>query len=188
MTTTDNYYFSIDFEARGPSFKLHGINAVGIVVFNSKGRVLTTFSSGIDEPGKEFAESTKTEFWDKHPQVLVQIQQNMRPAVEVAKTIHATYEYYRGRGNVIWIAYPASSDWARLKAFFDEHCILFVPHRCVCISTLLDACAAKQGMLKSDMAKQLEFVNNNQHFPESDAYAQGILYFNICKFLGIKLD
>jgi hypothetical protein len=98
------------------------------------------------------------------------------------------YDEFSKKGTVTWIAYPASSDWERLKSLFDELDIDFTPHKCECISTLLTAYAAQKGISKEAAGKELGFVNENPHLPEYDALAQGHLYFRLCNHFGIKLD
>lgn len=181
------YYFSIDWESLGPSFKDNGPNAIGITVHTDSGEEVECYKTGISTEGKCMNEDTKKYFWDLNPAALAWINESLREPTVVAAEILELWKKYSKLGTVKWMAYPASYDWAILVAFMDTYSVeVFKPFQCICISTWLDAYALMQKVTKERAKELLNFHIENPHFPDSDARAQAKLYFALMQELTQK--
>lgn len=182
-------YFSFDVESRGPSSARNGINGIGIVVFNEDGNVMHKYGTGISMGGSEqFDAKTWTEFWAKQPAALAWTQTNPKEPATVAAEIAGLYAEARAVfGKVTWIGWPASYDWANLKAFLDKFLRAFDPEvvgfKATCISSMAEALQWAHALPDKPTLASLGVVNEQAHNPVSDALAQGQAFFKIRELL-----
>ncbi len=186
-------FFMIDFEARGPSMRLHGVNAVGIVAFSKSGEEVGAYGSGIAAAeGQTFDEDTQ-KFWDKNPEALEWTVKNAKPAEQVAGEIVAFHADMQARfGEVVWLGWPAAYDWSRLVAFLDAHLPGGTPaaigFKAECVSSMANALRISAGMDKKPSPESLGFENPAAHNPVADARVQGFAFFEVVRRLGLVRD
>ena len=183
MEDKKKVFISIDWESLGPSYKKNGPNALGMVIFDQNGKELGSYASGIKIEGRVMDEDTKKNFWDDNLKVLEWIEKNSKNPEEVVEDLWTIIKYFSLQGEISWLAYPSSSDWSTMKAFMDEFSTApFVEHKCLCVSSMLDCYALKEKIDKEEAKKKIGFAAENAHFPDSDARAQGKLYFDLLNY------
>jgi hypothetical protein len=186
-------FIMFDFEARGPSMRLHGVNGVGLVAFDRNGAEVGAYASGIAATeGQTFEEDTK-KFWDRNPEALAWTEKHAKPAEQVANEIVAFHADIQARfGEVVWIGWPAAYDWSRLVAFLDAHLPGGTPaalgFKAVCVSSMADALKICAGLDEKPSLESLGFENTDKHNPESDARVQGFAFFEVVRRLGAVRD
>lgn len=182
-------FIMIDFEARGPSMRLHGCNGVGIVAFDRGGEEVGAYASGIAATeGQTFDKNTTVVFWDKFPAALAWTENNAKPADEVARDIMAFFTGMKARfGEVVWIGWPGAYDWACLTAFLDAHLPNGTPaeigYTARCVSSMAVALGISEGLNKKPTLEDLGFKNPDAHNPLSDARVQGGAFFEVVRRL-----
>ena len=184
-------FFSFDFEAQGPNYTTNGVNGLGIVIFDEQGNELECYETGIQcTNGRQMDPNTKSGFWDKQPEALNWINNNLKePWVVVQDIINLYKKYKQSHGKVVWIAWPAAYDWGLMVDFYNE----FKPNnspnigfKAECMSTLFKAYCAQTQITESDGKEKLDFNIKNPHFPGSDARTQGKVGIKLISFFKMK--
>lgn len=142
------------------------------------------------QPGKHVDPSTKTEFWDRHPEVLTTIQKRARPADEVVPEVLKWINQVEAKYTIDrWICMPTSFDWQFLRGVVHVHgppnSMAFLPHYAHCLSTTFRLAREIYNISKSDIGDCPDFTYT--HHADDDAARQGWLYLRVMELMAARL-
>ena len=117
----DEVYFSVDGEFDGPHPPRHSLLSFGAVAFTLRKGILGEFEVNLETlPGATMHPRTKTEFWDRFPDMYEATRQDTKSPPEAMEMFRDFYkEHAKDRSGVL-IEYPGPSDFFWIYWYFME--------------------------------------------------------------------
>lgn len=186
-------YVSVDVEAEGTSPCTSSCTMIGAVVV--KDMEITPEMALTDWvivrkqwclkriAGRPMEERCKTEFWDKHPELLDYINKNARDPIIVMEDFANWYADLLSKYKCIFIARPASYDWQWINCLYDEFAPKIkpsLPFSIVCISSILKVF----DWLNIDWDTVIKPLIDHQvlkvtHYADDDALYQAYMFLRV---------
>ena len=172
-------YLSFDVETTGDTPLDGSLVSIGIVGFEA-----TTQEEKWHFKRNIIAEKNNPvvmeRFWNKHPGLWANVQQDALPLVEVIQELNQQLSTLQAQFKLVWAASPAAFDWMWLKSAFVTANISFPFFKAECISSQFSHHARLNGWTSEKQSQIWETwaQNTSQHDALEDARAQGkILMF-----------
>jgi len=199
MPQKEKLYLSFDIETDGDTPVLNNMLGIGIYGLDKDLNKIFTFDANILPLPNHFpSKSCMENFWNKEENqaAWAYLQMNQRDYVEVCVELSNLLTELKSQYDLVWVAAPASFDFAFLKAYYEManieqskkgKSLCGLGHSCRCGSTLWNIYKEKHNLSNSqadELKKTLgEFNPGKEHFALEDARFQGTWYVKAHKLL-----
>lgn len=191
-----NAYYVFDIEADGPAPATNNMKSFGLVIYDSQYNKLDEFYNTIVSlPDHHEEKKTREEFWDKHPELWKEVNENQVHGSIFVKGIEDLVNKYKDTYKINWVSKPAAYDWQWLNYYynlFKSENAPYIGHKAICASTLLWMYTRTNNIMNSKDADAFEESLASKeykltHNALDDAHYEASIFFNICKLLQIPL-
>ncbi len=193
---TDNkqkIYISFDIEADGPSPEINSMISFGLVAFDKTKEIFSYQANIKPRADRCIDERCIEEFWNQNLEMWDFVNSDQISPEKFALDIENILIAYKDY-DITWTGYPAAYDWQWLNAYYNKYKSENAPnigYSAKCTSTMLWAyCKINKIAGKEEKATLWNELSENYkltHNPEDDARAQGYIFMNLSKKLGIAL-
>ncbi len=188
-------YLSFDIEADGPSPLHNNMLSIGVWGFNEYGQEIVSWERNLyPNPNKKSDPNTMLDFWSKNLKAWQYVNTNRVTTTTAFTELHKIISELKFNYTIEWVSWPASYDWQWLNCYYHDFVEsnpgtnwTSIGYKATCMSSVWSFYVKQNNLSKEDENAlwQKLSVCEADHTAGVDAKAQGLLYYNLLKHIGI---